>query len=380
MSRRYQIGCLYREKRKSGPDVWVFRYRDGQSNRKEIIGTVEQFATRKAAMKACEPLRAKINLDTRSPRTVVELVSHYTVHELPKGKFFSTQAAYRCYLKIWILPRWGESSLSDVSAVAVESWLEGLSLAPGSRAKIRNVMSAVFKHAMRHEWIGRNPITLVRQSAKRQRIPEVLTVEEIRALIRELAQPYRTLVFLAAVTGMRVSELLALKWEDVRFDTSEIILSRSIVHQRIGIMKTEASRKPLPLDAGLADVLQNWRRQCAYNQPGDWIFASPDKRGKQPYWPENVLRRYIRPAAQRAGIRKHIGFHTLRHSFATILRTNREDVKTAQELLRHANSRITLDTYSQAISPIKLEAQRKVVETLFVPMCSHAEMTEAVQV
>jgi integrase len=86
---------------------------------------------------------------------------------------------------------------------------------------------------MRHEWIGRNPITLVRQSAKRQRIPEVLTVEEIRALIRELAQPYRTLVFLAAVTGMRVSELLALKWEDVRFDTSEIILSRSIVHQRI---------------------------------------------------------------------------------------------------------------------------------------------------
>lgn len=55
-------------------------------------------------------------------------------------------------------------------------------------------------------------------------------------------------------------------------------------------------------------------------------------------------------------------------------------MKTAQELLRHANSRITLDTYSQAISPIKLEAQTKVVETLSVPMCSHAEMTEAVQV
>jgi len=122
---------------------------------------------------------------------------------------------------------------------------------------------------------------LLRKAAKSEDL-EVLTVEEIRALIRELAQPYRTLVFLAAVTGMRVSELLALKWEDVRFDTSEIILSRSIVHQRIGIMKTEASRKPLPLDAGLADVLQNWRRQCAYNQPGDWIFASPDKRGKQP--------------------------------------------------------------------------------------------------
>src|SRR5262249_49391047 len=166
-----------------------------------------------------------------------------------------------------------------VSAVAVEAWLEDLDdLAPGSRAKIRNVMSAVFKHAMRHEWIGRNPIALARQSAKRQRIPEVLTVEEIRALIGELAEPYRTLVFLAAVTGMRVSELLALKWEDVRCDAGEIVLSRSIVHQQIGVMKTEASRKPLPLDAGLAGVLLNWRRLCAYNQPGDWIFASPDKK------------------------------------------------------------------------------------------------------
>lgn len=53
MSRRYQDGCLYREKRKAGPDVWVFRFRDGQINRKEQVGTVDQFPTRKAAMKAC---------------------------------------------------------------------------------------------------------------------------------------------------------------------------------------------------------------------------------------------------------------------------------------------------------------------------------------
>ena len=53
MSRwRYQSGCLYREKRKAGPDIWAFRYRDGRSNRKEIIGTVEQLPSRKAAMQA----------------------------------------------------------------------------------------------------------------------------------------------------------------------------------------------------------------------------------------------------------------------------------------------------------------------------------------
>src|SRR6266446_418300 len=83
MSRRYQQGCLYREKRKAGPDVWVFRYRDGQSNRKEIVGTVEQFPTQTAARKACESLRVNINKETRSPRTVADLVSHYTEKELP---------------------------------------------------------------------------------------------------------------------------------------------------------------------------------------------------------------------------------------------------------------------------------------------------------
>src|SRR3954453_3448511 len=82
LSRRYQQGCLYREKRKSGPDVWAFRYRDGQSNRKQIIGTVEKFPSRKAALRACETLRANINKDTRTPRTIAELVEHYRQKEM----------------------------------------------------------------------------------------------------------------------------------------------------------------------------------------------------------------------------------------------------------------------------------------------------------
>lgn len=92
MSRRYQQGCLYREKRKTGSDVWVFRYRDSQRNRKEQIGTVEQFPSRKAAMKSCELLRANINRETRAPRTVAELVLHYRLKEMAEisSKSYST--------------------------------------------------------------------------------------------------------------------------------------------------------------------------------------------------------------------------------------------------------------------------------------------------
>jgi len=226
MSRRYQEGCLYREKRKAKPDVWVFRYREGQRNRKERIGTVDQLPTKSDAMKACEPLRANINREASTPRTVADLVAHYEQKEMPEdgSKSFSTRKAYQSYFKNWIVPVWGSYRLSAVKTVAVEDWLRTLSLAPGTKAKMRNIMSALFTHAMRHELTYRNPIKLVRQSAKRQSVPEVLTAEEIRALLSELSGPYYVMAFMAAVTGLRVSELLALKWGDVDFNVGEIRL------------------------------------------------------------------------------------------------------------------------------------------------------------
>jgi len=139
-------------------------------------------------------------------------------------------------------------------------------------------------------------------------------------------------------------------------------------------------------------VLMDWRGRTAYNQPSDWVFASLEMRGTQPYWPDSAIRKIVRPAAERAGIKKRIGWHTFRHSYATILKANGEDVKTVQESLRHANSRITLDTYTQAVTPAKRAAQGKVVQMIRtpksaenrgeisnVPVCSHAPLKDSLQ-
>ena len=136
------------------------------------------------------------------------------------------------------------------------------------------------------------------------------------------------------------------------------------MRQRVGEMKTEASRKPLPLDPTLADVLMNWRARCAYNQPSDWVFASPDKRGQQPYWPTSAMAEHIRPAAKRAGIAKRIGWHTLRHTFGTLVKSQGADVATTQALMRHANASVTMDRYVQALTPAKRNAQSAIVRML----------------
>ena len=88
--------------------------------------------------------------------------------------------------------------------------------------------------------------------------------------------------------------------------------------------------------------------------------------GKQPISPDTVLMKIIRPALIRAGVKdKAIGWHSFRHSLATNLRAAGVDLKTAQELLRHANSRITLDVYTRAISATEREANNRVMDMVF---------------
>ena len=94
-----------------------------------------------------------------------------------------------------------------------------------------------------------------------------------------------------------------------------------------------------------------WREQTPYGADGDFLFPSIRLNGKQPVSPDTLLKKIIRPALQRAGVvGKMIGWHSFRHSLATSLRALGVDIKTAQELLRHANSRITMDIYTQAVS------------------------------
>jgi site-specific recombinase XerD len=83
-----------------------------------------------------------------------------------------------------------------------------------------------------------------------------------------------------------------------------------------------------------------WREQSLYKEQGDFLFASVRLNGAKPLSPDSLLKRSIRPALERAGnVGKQIGWHNFRHSLATNLRAMGVDVKVAQELLRHANSR-----------------------------------------
>jgi integrase len=157
-------------------------------------------------------------------------IEHYKLHELADcgdaGKAYSTRQKKTLVLNRWVLPHWGKLDLRAIKTVAVEQWLRTLIttrfggpklLAGGTKEKIRDAMSSVFNHAIRWEFTDRNPITGptkgsgVRVSAKRERTPDVLEVDEMQRLLEALEVRERAMVFLDMALGLRRGELAGLK-------------------------------------------------------------------------------------------------------------------------------------------------------------------------
>lgn len=281
-----QEGSVTVVRRRRGPDVWCFRWREGgpdgrRIHRRIVLGTADDLKSIASAHKAVVGLRREINLnDVRIRResiTLADLSRHFQQRELVQDNTriaYSTKKAYEGYLKKWIEPRWGEYRLLEIRAVEVESWLKSLNRAPGTRCKIRNVMSLLFNHGRRHDLSDRNPIQWVRQGAKRRTAPDILTRDEVQGVLPNLRFRERTLILLAVATDLRRSELFALKWKDVDFNSKQIYVTRSIVQNVVGICKTESSQKPVPAHDDLLETLREWHRQTPYQSQESWLFAS----------------------------------------------------------------------------------------------------------
>lgn len=197
--------------------------------------------------------------------------------------------------------------------------------------------------------------------------PEILEVSEVRNLLQELKaqpEPGYTLVFTAVVTGLRRGELFGLKWGDIDFTRRQINIVRSLVNGVIGEPKTSYSRRPIPLSDELAEVLLTWKNLTVYSSDTNWVFASPHTFGQQPYWPDSMLTKRIRPAAQSAGITKQLGWHSFRRTTASLLLSSGASIRTTQEILRHASPTMTLGTYAQLVPPERLAAQQNIAALL----------------
>ena len=381
---RYNRGMLRKEKRAIGT-VWVFRWSEevnGQRHQhKDVIGTTKEFPTEAAANKEADRLRCQLNENKQylslKAITFGELTNHYLNHELSRLSK-STRKANKRYIKNWIEPDWHGHLAGGMKTMQIQEWLDKIQRPDGTKLKIKNVMSTIFSHGVRWELVERDPVcgqggspghrgasTGVRQSNTVSIRRVVLAPDVVRQTLEQLPIREATMALVDAVTALRASELIGLKWKNVGWETGILQSEFALVEGEL--KETKSRNNPLPLAESVLQVLRLWRENTAYRSDEDWIFASPHYHGKTPYTYQILFRRHIRPVIERvAGIKSSkvapIGWHTLRRSLATLLISNGENVKVAQSQLRHTTPKITLELYAQAVSADQQDAHNKVVQ------------------
>ena len=349
-----------------------------------ILGTAESIKTQTQALQAAEEHRSRPNskenissifnfgalidrfiaeeklLEARNRSRAIGLIEKDEKFD-PEAVDWSTACGYLSMLKVHIRPKWGSSPISEVKPALVQQWLRDMGGAPKTKGHIKALLHQLFEKAMLWELIpiDRNPMQLVRLRgiSKRTKKPVVLTADECMALISKLPDPYRTMVTVAICTGLRVSEILALRWSRIDLDRLTMSVRMKAVNGRVGRVKTECSEDDLPLDPEFAALLRLWKEQCRPT-PGDWVF--PSHITDRCFHASPIQQDYIRPAGEQMGLRG-IGWHTFRHTYRAWLDATGAPLGVQQKLMRHAHIGTTMDAYGNALMESKREANSKVV-------------------
>lgn len=357
---RYQRGSVVRNKRSK---TWHYLWCENGRRRSRKIGTFREIATKAEAWRVAENFRTEVRPESENARviTVTELVKQYESEKLPLRA--NTARVYRAWLHNHVIPYWGGRPLTDVQPRETELWLRQLDLSSKSKAHVRNIIRTILEYAM---WAGlmdfrRNPMSLVRVEGATQRVrqPRSLTVEEFGKLAEQLSDPFRTMAVVAVCFGLRVSELLALRWSDVDWLNSTLKIERRIVAQQVDNVKTSGSRRKFKIDASLLEVFKRWRQTTQFADEADWIFASPMQLGRLPYT-DSGFWRVLNDASTEAGIGR-IGTHTFRHTFRSWLDAVGTAIAVQQKMMRHADIGTTMNIYGDVVTDEMALAHTKVV-------------------
>ena len=377
---RFQKGSLRRMARKSGADVWEYRYRNhaepGSPLRQITLSTLE-FPTETKALIHLQEQVLRINgpkaYRAQTAPTLGLVIDRFLKEEriddilrqkpgvttITDGISYSTAAGYRSYIKNHIEPRWARTPLAAVKPLEIAEWLKSLPLSPKTRGQVRALMHLLFEKAMLWELITlqRNPIELVKvkNSTRRQKKPQILAPEKFRDLVALLGEPYKTMAIVAMCTGLRVSEVLALRWEHIDFNAGVMLVQQGVVNGRVGRVKTEASQDEVPLDPGFAAVLEDWKG----NRTAGLVFPSHITGGC--YYAGIIQRQILKPKGEQIGV-VGLGWHTFRHTYRSLLDETGAPIGVQQKLMRHSNVATTMNVYGNSTLKAKQQANSKVVQ------------------
>lgn len=362
--------------RKDGNLVYRWYKRDGKEASKKL--GPDTMTDKEGWKKVGElGLGALLPKDKDHDFTLGELASRYLAYgktKTGKPKEYGVLELDKQLVRDYVMPKFGDREATSIEPMEVQEHLDSLSA--GVQPKVRSVLSAIYRHAQKMGWIPRtdecNPMKWVSVSTVSNYEAKTVTPQQSWMIVQALPLFEKTMVITDAATGLRVSEILGLKWSDIDWKNSQIFVRRKWSRGRIGEPKSLASKAPVPMHNTLAQVLMDWRKETPYAKDDDWVFASFKLGGTQPRTASTMVADYIRPTALKLGIIdetvERFGFHSFRHSLATFLIKEGTDPQVVQKMLRHSKLDTTM-IYTHMDSE-RIGAQGRLLEQMMTPTAS----------
>jgi len=289
-----------------------------------------------------------------------------------------TYLRYESLIRIHIAPAIGSLPLAKLRPLHIQNTyglMRQNGLSPRTILQAHRVLKEALKHAVGWQLLGRNPADSVEGPKVPRAEIRVLSASDVEALIRVAEKTqWGALTHIAVMTGLRMGELLGLRWQDVDLDTGRIYVRQTLQWLSGGRYvfqppKTHRSARSVALSPATAERLRGHRKEqiesrlllgAAWSDEHDLVFVTSIG---TPMQPSNIRRAHCQ-ILKRAGLPAGIRFHDLRHAHATLLLKEGVHPKIVSERLGHAGISITLDTYSHVIPGLQEEAAAKLDRTL----------------
>lgn len=308
------------------------------------------------------------------------------IHVCKTGIKETSELKYNQLYARYIRPELGDKTMPEIRPMDLQYFMSRLcnkDLTHEYISSIRCLLFSIFSDAVRFNIIYRNPMSCVTLPAglKNCRMKGAFSDSELKEFIRRSeGSAYSNLFLVSAFTGMRIGEVLALKWTDIDFQNETIAVRHTLSYHSgkgfyLASPKSSSGLRLIPMTSGCVRIMQDvQRKQKNQKVQGSWNvtlafqdFCFLTSRGA-PIYASNVdlaVKKIVRSMQKDNLLRpeNHYTFHSLRHTFATRCIEGGMSVKTLSTILGHSSSRITMDLYTHT----SLETERRELAGITFP-------------
>ncbi|MGW7264374.1 tyrosine-type recombinase/integrase [Streptomyces sp. NPDC054842] len=354
---------------------------DGNRVRKYVYGRTWDEANEKLG-KLQDQERNGVPVPSRS-WSLGEWLAYWLEHIVKPEREHNTYVKYESKVRLYLVPHLGKKAMIRLTPAQIRTFMAKLKadgVGAAARFEVLRVLRNALNRAMREELVTRNVALLVDMPKVSKGEARPWNAQEAVAFLRaSRAHRLYAACVLVLVLGLRRSEVLGLRWQDIDFDRGQFTPIKQV--QRVkgaGLvlkdLKTESSQAVLPLPEFCARALRERRElqdlerrivgDCWAQEPGQDLVFSSERGG--PIDPMGFSRSFER-LVKRAGVRR-ITVRLARHTCGTLLAFLKVHPKVAQAILRHSQISMTMDVYTHVVGDGEREAVAMLAELLEDPL------------